>query len=88
MAKTETLFDDLLTALGEQRLVLEKSFVIGVNTICFCHRARKQMDCALTIFRLITPGGVCVVIVMNGRFPVFRVKLNNAMRAESRREEE
>jgi SAM-dependent methyltransferase len=90
VAKNETLFDDLLAALGEERSVLENSFhfVIGVNTIRYCHHAQKQLDCARDIFRLLAPGGVCVVIDMNDRFPVFRSKLNNALRVKSKREEE
>jgi SAM-dependent methyltransferase len=90
VAKNETLFDDLLAVLGEERSVLENSFhfVIGVNTIRYCHRAQKQLDCARDIFRLLAPGGICVVIDMNDRFPVFRSKLNNMLRANSKGEEE
>ena len=33
------------------------------------------MDCAADIYRLLRPGGVCVIIDMNNRFPAFRSKL-------------
>ncbi len=90
VGRNETLFDDLLGALRVERSALEDSFhfVIGVNTIRYCHRAGKQLDCARDLFRLLAPGGVCVVIDMNDRFPAFRSKLNNSFRAKTKREEE
>jgi SAM-dependent methyltransferase len=74
VAKNETLIDDLSSALGTRRSELESSFdfILGVNTIRYCHRAGKQLDCARDIFNLLAPGGVCVVIDMNDRFPAFR----------------
>jgi hypothetical protein len=38
------------------------------------------MDNARDIFDLLVPGGVCVVIDMNNRFPFFRSDLRNRLR--------
>ena len=90
VAKNETLMDDLSSALGTRRSELENSFdfILGVNTIRYCHRAGKQLDCARDIFNLIAPGGVCVVIDMNDRFPAFRSALKNKLRSNKEKEEE
>ena len=90
VAKNETLADELSAALGQESSKLENSFhfIIGVNTIRYCHRAGKQVDCARDILRLLAPGGVCVVIDMNDRFPVFRSALKSKFRDRTGREEE
>jgi SAM-dependent methyltransferase len=90
VAKNETLFQELSAALEQESAKLENSFhfIIGVNTIRYCHRAGKQLDCARDIFRLLAPGGVCVVIDMNDRFPAFRSALKNKFRDRKEREEE
>jgi SAM-dependent methyltransferase len=81
VAKNETLLEDLSAGLGKASSVLENSFqfIIGVNTIRYCHRSGKELDCARDIFRLLVPGGVCVVIDMNDRFPAFRSALKNKL---------
>ena len=90
VAKNETLLEELSANLGQDPSELENSFqfVIGVNTIRYCHRVRKQFDCARDIFRLLTPGGVCVVIDMNNRFPAFRSALKNKLRGKKEQNEE
>jgi SAM-dependent methyltransferase len=90
VAKNETLLEDLSAGLNKEHSSLEKSFhfIIGVNTIRYCHRAGKQLDCARDVFRLLARGGVCVVIDMNDRFPAFRSALKNKLRGEKNREEE
>jgi SAM-dependent methyltransferase len=90
VAKNETLLEDLSTGLCKERSSLENSFhfIIGVNTIRYCHRAGKQLECARDVFRLLAPGGVCVVIDMNDRFPAFRSALKSRLRGEKNREEE
>jgi SAM-dependent methyltransferase len=90
VAKNETLLHDLSLALGQGRPELENSFqfILGVNTIRYCHRAGKELDCARDIFDLLVPGGVCVVIDMNDRFPVFRSALKNRLRGQQENEEE
>jgi SAM-dependent methyltransferase len=90
VAKNETLFRDLSTASRQDSLHLENffQFIIGVNTVRYCHRAGKQLDCARDIFRLLAPGGVCVVIDMNDRFPAFRSTLRNKLHGRKVRKEE
>ena len=88
VAKNETLLEDLSAGLEQELSKLENyfQFIIGVNTIRYCHRAGKQLDCARDIFRLLAPGGVCVVIDMNNRFPVFRSALKNKLRGKKEQE--
>lgn len=58
VAKNETLLEELSESLGQDASILENSFhfIIGVNTIRYCHRAGSQLDCARDIFRLLAPG--------------------------------
>jgi SAM-dependent methyltransferase len=89
-AKNETLLEDLSLGLLKDSSTLENSFqfIIGVNTIRYCHRAGKQLKCARDILRLLAPGGVCVVIDMNDRFPAFHSALKNRLRGKKKQEEE
>jgi SAM-dependent methyltransferase len=82
VASNETLVDELSSSTGvpDSELLSSFQFVIGVNTIRYCHRAGTQVDCAQDIFRLLMPGGVCVVIDMNDRFPAFRSALKEKLR--------
>jgi len=86
VARNETLIDELSGALAmpESSLTNSFQFIIGVNTIRYCHRANTQLDCASDIFRLLMPGGVCVVIDMNDRFPAFRSALKDKFRGDRR----
>jgi len=88
VARNESLVEDLAMARGTdpQALAGSFAFVIGVNTIRYCHRGQREMDCARHIKELLVPGGVCVVIDMNDRFPVFRSALKNHFR-KSKEEE-
>ena len=92
VAKNETLIDELSASVGKAKSELMNSFhfILGVNTIRYCHRAGKELDCARDIFRLLAPGGVCAVIDMNDRFPAFRSALKNKLRGtdEQKKEEE
>jgi SAM-dependent methyltransferase len=90
VAKNETLLEELSANLEQDPSELENSFqfIIGVNTIRYCHRAGKQFDCARDIFRLLAAGGVCAVIDMNDRFPAFRSALKNKLRGKKEQEEE
>jgi SAM-dependent methyltransferase len=74
VARNETLIDDLSSAGGKGRSELEASFdfILGVNTMRYCHRVKKESGCANAIFDLLAPGGICVVIDMNNRFLFFR----------------
>jgi SAM-dependent methyltransferase len=84
VGRNETLVEDLSSALGKSRPDLEKSFdfILGINTIRYCHRAKKETECAKAIFDLLIAHGVCVVIDMNNRFPLFRSALKNRLRGE------
>jgi SAM-dependent methyltransferase len=90
VARNETLIDELAAATGvaEADLVNSFHFVIGVNTIRYCHRANTEAECARDIFRLLMPGGVCVVIDMNDRFPAFRSALKDKLRGNKRPQQE
>jgi SAM-dependent methyltransferase len=77
-ARNENLSEDLAQAIGSPIESLSGSLdlIIGVNTFRYCYRLKKDLDCAQDIHRLLRPGGVCVVIDMNTRFPAFRSRLN------------
>ena len=72
VAKNESLIADLSASAGIERSRLRNSlhFILGVNTVRYCHDAKKEMDNARDIFDLLVPRGVCVVIDMNNRFPL------------------
>jgi len=88
VAKNETLIDELSASTGRAKPELKNSFhfILGVNTIRYCHRAGKELDCAQAIFDLLAPGGICVVIDMNDRFPLFRSALKNRFRKQKEEE--
>ena len=81
VAKNESLISDLSASAGIEKSTLQNSFhfILGVNTIRYCHDAKKERDCVRDIFNLLVPGGVCVVIDMNNRFPLFRSDLRNRL---------
>jgi SAM-dependent methyltransferase len=82
VAKNENLIQDMANAGGIDRSKLLNSFdfILGVNTIRYCHRFGREIECARGIYELLTPGGVCVNIDMNNRFPAFRSDLKNKFR--------
>ena len=82
VAKNESLIADLSASAGIERSRLRNSlhFILGVNTVRYCHDAKKEMDNARDIFDLLIPGGVCVVIDMNNQFPLFRSDLKERLR--------
>ena len=82
IARNESLISDLPASAGMERSSLQNSFhfILGVNTIRYCHDANRERDCVRDIFDLLVPGGVCVVIDMNNRFPLFRSDLRNRLR--------
>lgn len=81
-ARNEQLVEDLAAQLNwrSDEVVGRFDLIIGVNTFRYCHRFGKQMDCAADIFSLLRPGGVCVMIDMNDRFPAFRSRLKGTER--------
>jgi len=77
VARNEQLQEQLAAASGKEASSLNGSFdfIFGVNTFRYCHRFGTQQACADDIFRLLRPGGMCVNIDMNDRFPLFRSRL-------------
>ena len=88
LASNERLTEDLAAALKVETKKLDDSFhfIFGVNTIRYCHAAGTELENAQNIFRLLVPGGVCVVIDMNNRFPLFRSDLKNRFRRHKEEE--
>jgi SAM-dependent methyltransferase len=82
IAKNESLVADISAATGTDRAKLLGSFdfILGVNTMRYCHRGGREISCARDIMELLAPGGVCVNIDMNNRFPAFRSALKNKFR--------
>jgi len=76
-ARNERLLADLAERRGRpaEDLLGYFDLIIGVNTLRYCHRFKNENDCAADIFKMLRPGGVCVNIDMNDRFPAFRSKL-------------
>ena len=83
IAKNESLVDDIASVTGTPPAKLAGSFdfILGVNTMRYSHRGGREMSCARDILTLLAPGGICVNIDMNNRFPAFRSALKNKFRA-------
>jgi SAM-dependent methyltransferase len=81
VARNERLSSELAAAIGSSPEVLFETFdlVFGVNTFRYCHRLNTAHDCSTDIYRLLRPGGVCVMIDMNDRFPLFRSHLKRSV---------
>jgi SAM-dependent methyltransferase len=88
VATNENLISDLALSAAIEKSTLLNSFhfVVGVNTIRYCHDAKKERDCVRDIFNLLVPGGICVVIDMNNRFPLFRSDLRNKLRRQKEKQ--
>ena len=81
VARNENLSQDLAAGVGGSAEALSGSFdfIFGVNTFRYCHRLQKEQQCAADIHRLLRSGGVCVMIDMNDRFPLFRSRLKGSV---------
>jgi SAM-dependent methyltransferase len=81
IARNERLSAELADATGRAQDSLFGSFdfIFGVNTFRYCHRLGHSQECASDIYRLLRPGGVCVIIDMNDRFPLFRSHLKGTI---------
>jgi len=79
VARTETLVQQMAAGLGVRDADLSNSFhlIIGVNTFRYAHRQMNAEVCAQAIHRLLKPGGVCVNIDMNNKFPAFRSRVRD-----------
>jgi SAM-dependent methyltransferase len=87
VARNERLMDDLAAARHRpvQDLAGFFDLVVGVNTFRYCHRLGKEQDCAADIYRLLRPGGVCINIDMNNRFPAFRSNFKRSVQDPTER---
>jgi SAM-dependent methyltransferase len=74
VGRNERLAEDLAAARGRPVEDLEGYFdlILGVNTSRYCHRLGQEKALAGDLYRLLRPGGVCINIDMNDRFPAFR----------------
>jgi SAM-dependent methyltransferase len=76
VARNEQLAEDLGAGLGVREDQIQPfDLIVGVNTFRYCHRLGKEADCAKDIYRLLRPGGACIMIDMNDGFPAFRSRL-------------
>jgi SAM-dependent methyltransferase len=83
VARNEQLLDDLVADLGVGADQLSTfDLIVGVNTFRYCHRLGRQVDCAKDVYRLLRPGGVCIMIDMNNRFPAFRSRLRRSRKSK------
>ena len=82
VASNETLAQEVVAGLGARPEDVLASFdlVVGVNTFRYCHRLKREDDCARDIFRLLRPGGYSIMIDMNQRFPLFRSRVSSMLR--------
>jgi SAM-dependent methyltransferase len=79
VARNEQLVEDLAAGGGGgEGQIGFFDLIVGVNTFRYCHRLGKQSECAEDIYRLLRPGGVCINIDMNNRFPAFRSRLRGS----------
>jgi SAM-dependent methyltransferase len=88
VARSECLVSDMTSSLQIAPRELLGSFhlIVGVNTFRYCYRLGKGQDCAKEIYDLLMPGGVCVMIDMNRKFPMFRTLVRDRLtRPESER---
>src|SRR5262249_9039320 len=89
LVNNESMLNGLSAATGLEMDKLANSFhfILGVNTIRYCHAARRELQCARDIFDLLVPGGMCVVIDMNNKFPLFRSDLRRTFGRAAEEEE-
>ena len=81
VARNQNLIDDVTKGMNIRKEDLLGSFdiILGVNTMRYCHRLRNETDCVAGIFDLLTEGGVCIVIDMNNKFPLFRSRFRDRL---------
>jgi SAM-dependent methyltransferase len=81
VARNESLTKDLARALSVEPSALLGSFqfILGVNTFRYCHRLKRELECARAIFDLLGEGGICVMIDMNKGFPFFRSRFRDRL---------
>lgn len=78
-ARNEYLIEEVSQRVGvhPRDLLGSFHFILGVNTIRYCHRLHEEHKCVAAICNLLVEGGVCVIIDMNDKFPAFRSRLHD-----------
>jgi SAM-dependent methyltransferase len=86
VARHESLIEGATAGLGVRKEDLLGSFdvMLGVNTIRYCHRLMNENEVAATISSLLADRGVCIIIDMNDKFPVFRSRFRDRLAKEAR----
>ena len=86
VASHENLIEDVTKELGVCKEGLLGSFdiMLGVNTIRYCHRLKKEDEVAAILTSLLADLGVCIVIDMNDKFPAFRSRFRDRLAKEAR----
>jgi SAM-dependent methyltransferase len=81
VARSECLLSDMTSSLqiAPRELLGSFQLIVGVNTFRYCCRLGKGQDCAKEIYDLLMPGGVCVMIDMNRKFPMFRTLVRDRL---------
>ncbi|MDQ6758462.1 MAG: class I SAM-dependent methyltransferase [Acidobacteriota bacterium] len=79
VARNEAIVADLAAAFNGSQEQLGSNFdvILGVNTFRYCHRLNKAQECAEQLASLLVPGGICIMIDMNQKFPAFRSKFRD-----------
>jgi SAM-dependent methyltransferase len=79
VARNETIAADLRRTLDVSAGELDNSFgvILGINTFRYCHRLGNARECARDLATLLAPGGICIMIDMNRRFPAFRSRFRD-----------
>ena len=80
-SRTENLVEGIAKAtnVDAAQIAGQFDFLFGVNTIRYCHHGGVEAQAAKEILALLKPGGVCVNIDMNDRFPLFRSAVKNKL---------
>lgn len=84
VGRNENLAEDVAAGVGVPMSELLGSFhmIVGVNTFRYSQRLKKDVDCASAIFDLLADGGMCIMIDMNNRFPLFRTRFRDRLTKE------
>jgi len=53
--------------------------ILGVNTFRYAFRLKQASSTARQLYDLLAPGGISIMIDMNGRFPFFKSRLPNRL---------
>jgi SAM-dependent methyltransferase len=81
-SRTEEMVSGVAQATGGEadKVAGTFDFIFGVNTIRYCHHGGTEDQAAREIFKLLKPGGMCVNIDINDRFPLFKSDVKNKLK--------